>query len=181
MMGWTIVRLERVDDAGVVAQYAKRSKLGDPRWDFVSELLAKHRYELGPIVGLAPKTEWPFVAYVYTSLAKDGYGRSGSQLHRWPVRLAPKKEAEANFTDQKRHVATQEDCKLPWGGRRGGENFRCYLCGHRFKPGNGYRWQYVPNARNALICDDCDGPDVVERWKAQLIEAETRFFWYGAT
>ncbi|KKL52164.1 hypothetical protein LCGC14_2288230 [marine sediment metagenome] len=86
-MGWTIVRLEHVGDAGVVAQYAKRSRLTDPRWAFVSELLSGRGYELGPIVGLTPKVDWPFAAYVYTSPRKDGYGRAGSQLHRWPVRL----------------------------------------------------------------------------------------------
>ncbi|KKN79980.1 hypothetical protein LCGC14_0334880 [marine sediment metagenome] len=183
-MAWTIVRLERVGDAGVVAQYAKRSKLGDPRWDFVSELLAKEGYELGPIVGMVtrPKTEWPFTAYIYTSLAKDGQGRSGSQLHRWPVRLASK-EKDIGFLDQKRHVATQEDCKLPWSGRRGGERFRCYLCGHRFKAGDGYRWVLGTKSGvlNFMVCDDCDGPDVMERWKTQVIEAGERFWWYGAT
>ena len=182
-MAWTIVRLERVDDAGVVAQYAKRSKLGDPRWDFVSELLAKEGYELGPIVGMItrPKTEWPFTAYIYTSLTKDGQGRSGSQLHRWPVRLAAKEDEKgASLIDQKRRVATQKDCDGRWSGLPRGEGFRCYLCGHRFKVGDGWRMQFVPNVRNALICDDCDGPDVVERWKAQIIEAETRFWWYGA-
>jgi hypothetical protein len=84
--------------------------------------------------------------------------------------------ARANFTDQKRHVATAADCGAAWGGEKNGARFRCYLCGHRFKPGDGFRWQATGGASftthdgkkygvfNCTVCDDCDGPDVIERW-----------------
>lgn len=69
-----------------------------------------------------------------------------------------------SFIDQMPRVATAEECQMNWGGAKKGERFRCYLCGHRFKPGDGWRWVYDGTHINFLTCSACDGPDVKERW-----------------
>ncbi len=84
-----------------------------------------------------------------------------------------------NFTDQKRRVATAEECALQWNGGAVGRYFRCYLCGHRFKPGDGWRFLFgVGPASNMMTCDECDGPDVMDRWIAANEEVKTRFWWF---
>lgn len=95
---------------------------------------------------------------------------------------------ERSFTDQKRRVATEADCKAPWGGDRTGARFRCYLCGHRFQQGDGWRWVYS-SARgltidgkkfgviNFLTCDACDGDDVLDRWVKRNEEFNSDRFW----
>jgi hypothetical protein len=94
-MAYLIIRVEHVDDMckkekdrqPPVLEISKRSRLGDMPYDLVNALLNKKGYELGPIVGqLTPRDEWPFTAVCYTSFRKDGVGRSGSTLQRWPVR-----------------------------------------------------------------------------------------------
>jgi hypothetical protein len=84
-----------------------------------------------------------------------------------------------SFTDQKPRVATAEECSDRWGGEGMGKRFRCYLCGHRFKPGDMWRWVYSTHqcAMNFLTCARCDGSDVLARWLAQVEEAESRFWW----
>jgi hypothetical protein len=100
------------------------------------------------------------------------------------------------------HVVTPEDEKAPWHGRRGGEFFRCNLCGHRFKAGDVVRFVYG-NMKgralgNILVCKPCDDsappdPDPVvadaaarlaghdsvllDRWEVMEKEAKERF-WY---
>ena len=80
-----------------------------------------------------------------------------------------------SFTDQKRRIATKEDCSALWNGQKNGEAFRCYLCGHRFAPGDGWRWVYTGGiyyerdgkrfgVTNLMTCDACDGDDVISRW-----------------
>lgn len=83
------------------------------------------------------------------------------------------------FTDQKRRVATAADLVAPWGGYRDGRRFRCYLCGHHFKEGDGYRWIYVCRAgcTNLIVCDACDGDDVVDRWVDRNAEFNSAKFW----
>lgn len=87
-----------------------------------------------------------------------------------------------SFTDQKPWIVTPEDCAADWGGGKGGKHFRCHMCGHKFEPGDTARWQYTnstPGASgNPLVCVKCDGPDVVERWKAMCTEAYGRFWWF---
>ena len=88
-----------------------------------------------------------------------------------------------SFTDQKRHVATDGDCKLCWSGGKNGKYFRCNLCGHKFKPGDAYRWVYYPKVVNFMACDDCDGDDVEERFQALADEFrgtlnQDRFWWF---
>ncbi len=94
-----------------------------------------------------------------------------------------------SFTDQKRRVATEEDCKRGWGGGKNGVYFRCYLCGHKFKPGDGYRWIYSAGAGfvaedgkrygvvNPMTCDSCDGDDVLDRWVKRNEEFNAPHFW----
>ena len=93
------------------------------------------------------------------------------------------------FTNQKRRVATEEECHAPWGGLKNGAGFRCYLCGHRFRPGDGWRWVYTgsrnfqtPEGKtfgviNFKTCDACDGPTVIDRWIARNIEFSSDRFW----
>lgn len=79
-------------------------------------------------------------------------------------------------------VVTEHHMKLPWSGSR--ENFRCYLCGHRFKVGDTFRM--VPVRRgpsNVLVCSDCDADDgaVQDCWDALTRRWEERkgiFWWF---
>lgn len=91
-----------------------------------------------------------------------------------------------SFTDQKRWVATSDDCKRSWG--LDGKGFRCGLCGHRFTVGDGVRWVYGGGAGfeikgkkhgvcNFKTCDACDGPDVLDRWVARNVEFYSDRFW----
>lgn len=84
------------------------------------------------------------------------------------------------FTDQQPRVATEDECAAKWGGRKG--RFRCYLCGHKFKPGDIWRWVYASNkgVLNFMVCEECDGPDVINRWIAVQCEAKLmkqKFWW----
>ena len=92
-----------------------------------------------------------------------------------------------SFTDGKPFVVTEESRRAPWSGGKNGECFRCYLCGYKFKLGDTARWQFTNNipgaGGNPLVCTDCDGPDVIERWIAMHREWEnyTRkqpFWWF---
>jgi hypothetical protein len=86
-----------------------------------------------------------------------------------------------SFTDQKPRIATEEECRAPWGGAKDGSRFRCYLCGLRFNPGDEWRWIYAGHKQlcNFMVCSTCDGPDVLERWKLMNIEAKEKFWWLG--
>jgi hypothetical protein len=91
-----------------------------------------------------------------------------------------------SFTDGKPHVVTHEDLTRPWSGHTDGSHFRCYLCGHRFKVGDVFRWQFTNNVKgaggNPFVCERCDGPDVVGRWKAMREEWERdcggKWWWF---
>lgn len=93
-----------------------------------------------------------------------------------------------SFTDQKPRVATEEDCTARWSFGKPGQNFRCSLCGYRFKVGDIWRWQYSygktitidgrkRGLTNFMVCEKCDGPDALDRWAAANEEALTRFWW----
>lgn len=88
-----------------------------------------------------------------------------------------------SFTDGKPWTVTEEETHLAWAGGANGKYFRCNLCGHRFKAGDRARFQFtnnVPGAGgNPLVCRNCDGPDVVERWKQMCIDARTKFWWFN--
>ena len=85
----------------------------------------------------------------------------------------------SSFTDQKPRVATEDDCRAPWSAGKPGERFRCCLCGHKFQVGDVWRFVYAHGAGllNFLVCERCDGPDVLDRWKAANEEAKRRFWW----
>lgn len=80
----------------------------------------------------------------------------------------------ANFTDQKPHTVTKKNLKGRWGGGRDGKYFRCGICGYRFKLGDIYRWiltNDIPGyGGNPLVCQKCDGPDVLDKWKSLVDE-----------
>lgn len=84
-----------------------------------------------------------------------------------------------SFTDQKPRVATEQHVGN-WGDRReGGRRFRCYLCGYKFKVGDYWRWVSGTNIcrQNFLVCERCDGENVLEKWKKAQDELQTRFWW----
>ena len=93
-----------------------------------------------------------------------------------------------SFTDQNRRVATDEECHRQWGGEPDGKRFRCGLCGHRFKAGDGWRWVYGDGrgfetdgkkwgVTNFLTCDSCDGEDILDRWIERHREFYADRFW----
>ena len=81
----------------------------------------------------------------------------------------------ASFTDQKPRVATEADCLAKWSGDPA--NFRCYMCGHKFEVGDVWRWLYSKTTINPLICEKCDGPDVLERWVAHVKRGLEVYWW----
>jgi hypothetical protein len=93
------------------------------------------------------------------------------------------------FTNGLRRIATEHECQIKWGGAPAGVNFRCYMCGHKFQPGDGWRWQYCAGKTtvehdgqrfglmNFMVCDDCDGTDVIDRWVAKHVEFYSDKFW----
>lgn len=87
-----------------------------------------------------------------------------------------------SFTDGKPWVATAEDCARDWNCGKNGKHFRCGLCGHRFVVGDRVRWQYtndIPGAGgNPFVCQSCDGPDMIERWKAKCAEWASDAWWW---
>lgn len=84
----------------------------------------------------------------------------------------------SRWTRGKSHVVTEQDPTLLWAGGYRGKNFRCYLCGYKFKVGDLWRWQAVQGERNFLVCEACDGPDVVERWLDWVEELRRRAWWF---
>lgn len=95
-----------------------------------------------------------------------------------------------SFTDGKPKYATEEDLKAKWSGRKDNSHFRCYLCGHKFILGD--YWRFVNSKSstfidifgktwgvgNALTCEKCDGPDILERWVKMHEEAYNRFWFF---
>lgn len=83
------------------------------------------------------------------------------------------------FTDQKPRIATEKDCKARWACGANGKYFRCMLCGHKFQPGDIYRWVYCTDigVTNIIVCKDCDGEDVKDRWKKTYVESKQKYWW----
>lgn len=76
-----------------------------------------------------------------------------------------------NWTDQQPHKVTPELLALRWKGLDAHRAFGCYLCGHEFEVGDVFRWQYMVDSINFLVCVErvdgepgCDGDDVTERF-----------------
>ena len=100
-MGYLIVRVNpaAATDSGSddtpLAQMSVRAPLGDHTitgdgWERLTALLSKHGYEVRPEFGSYNPKDWPFTAVAYTSKSKDGFGRSGSSLYRFPCRRTEK-------------------------------------------------------------------------------------------
>ena len=83
------------------------------------------------------------------------------------------------WLDGKPQVATEADLQARWSFGKPGENFRCYLCGHKFRVGDIWRFVYSGGVglMNFTVCETCDGPDVLERWKAHNEDLKRRFWW----
>lgn len=94
-----------------------------------------------------------------------------------------------SFTDGKRFVVSSEDTKQGWAGGENGSRFRCNLCGHKFVSGDGCRFQYMGyetyighdrkkyGVPNILVCDPCDGPEVINDWINTIMEFNSDRFW----
>lgn len=87
-----------------------------------------------------------------------------------------------SFTDEKPRVVTKERYPGNWGGYKDGRKFRCSMCGHYFKIGDIFRW--VMGTRkgvlNLMVCEKCDGPDILDRWVERVKEYEDnkdKFWW----
>lgn len=82
-----------------------------------------------------------------------------------------------SFTDQKPRIATEKDCNLKWAGDK--KNFRCYMCGHTFLPGDQWRWVCATHkgTTNFLVCKDCDGEDVLDRWIRHVENGKIKYWW----
>lgn len=79
-----------------------------------------------------------------------------------------------SFTDGKPWSARENDLRARWSFGKPGEAFRCGICGYKFKLGDIVRWMYTNNipgyGLNPLLCEKCDGPDALEKWKAHVDE-----------
>ena len=88
-----------------------------------------------------------------------------------------------SFTDQQSRIATEADLKAPWAGGKNGKYFRCYLCGHKFKVGDRWRFVFVDKMASCIVCESCDGTneEVQQRWKAlyeEFAALANGKFWY---
>lgn len=87
-----------------------------------------------------------------------------------------------SFADRKPFVATKDHCVLAWNGNK--KNFRCGLCGYKFKVGDTVRWEFTNDVEgavgNPLLCIKCDRPrDVIVHKMIELRkEFEDPKFWY---
>jgi hypothetical protein len=81
--------------------------------------------------------------------------------------MSSEEHVEDRWTNGKPRTVTEADCRAPWGGAKNGKRFRCSLCGHRFVPGDTWRWVYCNDGScpggNFHVCGTCDGPDVKDR------------------
>ena len=82
-----------------------------------------------------------------------------------------------NFLDQTPQVATEKHLALRWSGGKPGERFRCYLCGHKFQVGDVWRFVLSTVWINFLVCEKCDGEDVVDRWAQKIAELREKAWW----
>jgi hypothetical protein len=98
----------------------------------------------------------------------------------------------SGILDGKQHVADEHICSRKWSGAPAGQNFRCALCGHKFKPGDTFRFVLtntkaasdakVPGG-NPFVCASCDGinEDVYSRlvsMQCEWDEIKNRFWWF---
>jgi len=81
------------------------------------------------------------------------------------------------FTDQKSRVATIEDLNGNWSGHP--DNFRCYVCGHKFQINDIWRWVCSKQIGipNFLVCQLCDGDNVQQQFAQQVAKAKEQLWW----
>ena len=82
-------------------------------------------------------------------------------------------------------TATEEVCSRPWSGSKNGLRFRCHLCGHKFTPGDKYRFVYSnfegspTRTGNFCVCEACnDDDDVLRAKRAEAEDEGFRRFWW---
>lgn len=89
---YLIIRVHRAEECDqrepktALKFLAKRCRAEGVSVPVVEGMLNKAGYDLGPIVGVAPLLSWPLTAVIYCSQNREGVGRSGSSLYRWPCR-----------------------------------------------------------------------------------------------
>lgn len=89
----------------------------------------------------------------------------------------PQKEKLPSFTNQRVRVATEKDCRMKWAGGGEGEYFRCYLCGHKFRHGDLFRFVFGREFGNIFGCRSCDGADVLVRWATIVDQSKIKYWW----
>lgn len=84
----------------------------------------------------------------------------------------------ASFTNQRQRMANEHDLKARWNGGKPGEKFRCYLCGHKIKYGELWRWVYGRGKTiNFMVCNKCDGPNLFDRWLEHHDYCKNSMWW----
>jgi len=82
-----------------------------------------------------------------------------------------------------RQVASEKICAARWGCEPNGKRFRCYLCGYKITPGDGFILHISPRMNgeilpNFISCDLCrQTSNILHKWKAAVDEAKVRFWW----
>jgi hypothetical protein len=81
--------------------------------------------------------------------------------------------------DQKSRIATEEDVPGSWNGYKDGRRFRCYICGHKFKIGDRWRFVYAGDKGyiNFFVCEKCDCENIKEIWIQRNKELKEKFWW----
>ena len=92
-MGYLVVRVATREDVDLAkvstrAALSEGSVLGSG-WPKLVALLEKNGFEVRHPIGPYNAREWPLTAFAYTSMNKEGRGRSGSSLYRLPCRKKP--------------------------------------------------------------------------------------------
>jgi hypothetical protein len=82
-------------------------------------------------------------------------------------------------------IATAKTCALRWSGKPDGINFRCAMCGYKFKEGDVYQSLFTndldpPYTGNPLVCDVCRSEEssLVDRWKEKCDRVCTPSNWW---
>lgn len=88
-----------------------------------------------------------------------------------------------SWTDGKPFIANAEHVATKWNARSG--QFRCGLCGVRFKEGDTVRWQFTndtPGAGgNPFVCQTCDGgrdANIAEILRRRAELKDDKWWWF---
>ena len=90
-----------------------------------------------------------------------------------------------SFMDGIPRTVTEKDLTLSWSGGKNGKYFRCRMCGYKFRLDDIFRFVYTNNLSgyggNPIVCEQCDGDDVIDRWKKMCDEyknIEHKYWWF---